>query len=57
MENLAPDRVAGHSLDFEFESMRSDGRSRWLIPQQNPGSHGKTDYCEDTRLDLVSFAM
>lgn len=53
MENLAPDWVAGRSLDLEFESMRSDGGSRWLIAQQNPGSHGNADYYENTRSNLV----
>ena len=57
MEKLAPDRVAGRSLDLELEGMRSDGRSRWLTAQQNPDSHGNAGYFEDTRSNLVSFAM
>ena len=57
MEKLVPDLVAGRSLDLEFESMRSEGRSRWLTAQQNPDSHGSADHFEDTRSNLVSFAM
>jgi len=57
MKNLVPDWVVGRSLGLESESMRSDGCSRWLTAQQNPGSHSNADYCEDTRSNLVSFAM
>ena len=53
MENLAPDWVAGHSCDLEFESVRSDECSGWLTAQQNPGLHGNANYCENTRSNLV----